>query len=159
MNAKQIYPDCIRDELPFIPPYDYSPILDELGKNILQVDDDDYQGDSRVLLRQSTPPAWDPPLYGILIFGWGSCSGCDALQACNSYEDLDALIDQMRAKVIWGTKPQTIAFLKGHDWEGDYTNTDGNTARFVNAAIALLDDEAKHPITVSKTAAKINPRT
>ena len=64
---------------------DYRPMIDSFGYEILlQVDDKDYQGDSRLLFR-------DVSRYGILIFGWGSCSGCDSLQACESLEDVEKL--------------------------------------------------------------------
>ena len=59
--------------------YDYQPMLNAFGKVAIQVDDDAYQGDSRLLYDENGK-------IGVLIFGWGSCSGCDALQACGSLE-------------------------------------------------------------------------
>lgn len=56
--------------------WDYKPIVNSFGKIIIQVNDGDYQEDSYILLE-------DDGRYGYLSFGWGSCSGCDALQACS----------------------------------------------------------------------------
>lgn len=58
---------------------------------LLDEHDDDYQGDSFYLLRDADGR------YGYLVFGWGSCSGCDAFAASSddvwSGEDPSALID------------------------------------------------------------------
>ena len=48
---------------------DYQPLLESFEYDILlQIDDNDYQGDSRLLFK-------DGDRFGILTFGWGSCSG------------------------------------------------------------------------------------
>ncbi len=91
MGAREMYPDY---EEPFYGPGSYQPILDSFGKIVVQVDDDDYQGDSRVVYK-------DGDSYGMLVFGWGSCSGCDALQACTTFSDIDELIDQLKNDIKW----------------------------------------------------------
>ena len=69
-DIRSIYPGL---EEPFYGPGDYSPILLSFDAEIvLAADDQDYQGDSYVLYRRGDS-------FGVLIFGWGSCSGCDAL--------------------------------------------------------------------------------
>lgn len=73
---------------------DYSPIIDSFGDVVVRVDDDDYYGDSFVLLRKNDQ-------YGFLCFGWGSCSGCDALQGCETVEQLDELINELRESINW----------------------------------------------------------
>lgn len=72
----------------------YQTIIDNIGEALVQVDDDDYQGDTRVLLKKDN-------VFGLLIFGWGSCSGCDALEACESIEDLQKLMDDLYNSVKW----------------------------------------------------------
>lgn len=72
----------------------YIPIVRLFGIPLVVVSDNDYQGDTRVLLR-------DGNRYGVLVIGFGSCSGCDALQACTTFEDVDRLIDDLEADVHW----------------------------------------------------------
>ena len=74
----------------------YEPIIKYLGKSVVEVRDDDYQGDTRVLLFDANKNR-----YGFLVFGWGSCSGCDALQACENYSDIAELIEGFEKKVRW----------------------------------------------------------
>ena len=93
----------------------YDPMLESMGYEIkVQVDDCDYQGDSRLLLK-------DGERYGILIFGWGSCSGCDALQACESIEEVGELRDELNDDIRWfNSKQEAVQFFKEHDWRGDW---------------------------------------
>lgn len=75
--------------------WDYSPILDNVeGEIVLHIKDDDYQGDSFVLYKKDDK-------FGYLTFGWGSCSGCDALQACNTYEEIQELMDSLYNSIQW----------------------------------------------------------
>ena len=69
--AIKLYPG-IKDSFMF-GPSDYQPIINHIGKVLVQEDDEDYQGDTFVLLEKDSK-------YGFLNIGWGSCSGCDAVQ-------------------------------------------------------------------------------
>ena len=76
--------------------YDYQPIVDAFGKVIIQKDDDDYQGDSYIVYK------FEDNRYGVLIFGWGSCSGCDALHACGGNRDeIQDLINSLYNSIIY----------------------------------------------------------
>jgi hypothetical protein len=110
---------------------DYLPLLQSFGPIIIKVDDDDYQGDSRVLYK-----GYDDK-FGVLVFGFGSCSGCDALQACDSYDDLEQLRLQLESSIKWGIVSETLEYLIGHDWDVDATYG-RETAAFVSAATAYL---------------------
>lgn len=111
-------------------PSDYDPLIHSFGEVLIKVDDGDYQGDSRVLLSKDGR-------FGILIFGWGSCSGCDALQACSGISDINDLRERLLASIRWGTKDETLQHLQTHDWEGDFSNSE-ETRRFVLESIAFL---------------------
>jgi hypothetical protein len=74
--------------------YDYTPIVNSFGEVVVQVDDDDYQGDTRVLLKRDGR-------YGFLVFGWGSCCGCDALQGCESEQEVNELIERLENDIKW----------------------------------------------------------
>ena len=128
MKANQLYPEYKGG----YGPGSYQPIIDDLGSILLQVDDEDYQGDSRVLIQKDEK-------YGILIFGWGSCSGCDALQACESVSELDELIEQIQSSVKWfDNSAECLHYFQNHDWQGDYSWHREETKKFINEAVDKL---------------------
>ena len=71
-----------------------TPIIDLFVEVAVRVDDSDYQGDTRVLLKKDEK-------WGFLVIGWGSCSGCDALQGCGSYKEIGELIGQLDNDIQW----------------------------------------------------------
>ena len=74
---------------------DYNPMLQSFGYKILvQKDQKSYSGDSWLLFK-------DNARYGYLCFGWGSCSGCDALQACKTLEEVDELRHSIHNSIQW----------------------------------------------------------
>jgi hypothetical protein len=111
---------------------DYQPILNSIGEIVIQVDDNDYQGDSRVLYKAGEA-------YGWLQFGWGSCSGCDWLQGCSSWEGVQELADSLENDVQWfGSAFDALAFFREHDWEGDYSWNAAEQHEFVKRCIDYL---------------------
>lgn len=74
--------------------YDYQPMLDEFGEILIQVDEEAYSGDSFLIYKNDNK-------YGLLVFGWGSCSGCDALQACDTIDEVQELMDGLYNDIIW----------------------------------------------------------
>lgn len=128
INAKELYPEYWKEEQEngdFYGPYDYQPIIDSLGNVLVQVDDADYQGDTRVLYESNGK-------YGYLVFGWGSCSGCDALQACDNMQDIQNLIEDLQNSIKWF---DTLSDLKTHfgnkDWELDWSYHVDETKDFI----------------------------
>jgi hypothetical protein len=132
--VKRLY-DCDDDSRPSMIS-DYGPLLNALrGQIIIKIDDHDYQGDSYLLYN-----GYDGNNhYGILIFGWGSCSGCDALLSCDTWEEVETLRKHLEASVKWGTKAETLAYLKDHDWQGDALGRSAECEAFRAAAIAYLE--------------------
>jgi hypothetical protein len=123
IDAKTLFPDTSRF-------YGYQPIIDALGTAVVQVDDDDYQGDTRVIFKKGKE-------YGYLKFGWGSCSGCDALQACDSIEEVQKLVDELQEQVKWFDSLEELQkFFRTHDWEGDFGFGD-EQVRFIDQVKAL----------------------
>lgn len=126
--VKSLYPECMQrepwedddDPIYFKSPTDYQPLLTSFGYEILlQVDDQGYSGDSRLLYRSRSSDGKER--FGILIFGWGSCSGCDALQACDSYEDIERLRANTGNQIRWfDSAEEALEWVRFHDWEGDY---------------------------------------
>jgi hypothetical protein len=132
----EVYPDEAKEEAErgeFYGPSDYTPLIDSMGyETLLQVDDYDYQGDSRLLLA-------DGQRRGILIFGWGSCSGCDSLQACNHMADIEALRNRLHSDIKWFDNPtECLLYVNTHDWAGDHSWHDDETKDFVARCKTLL---------------------
>lgn len=114
-------------------PSDYSHIINWIGKPLLEASDDDCQGDTFAVVEKDGQ-------FGYLQFGWGSCSGCDALQACDTQEEVADLAEHMRSSVVWRTKTELRDWFISHDWAGDFSS--GRTRdQFVIDAIKLLSQE------------------
>ncbi len=124
----ELYPEYSETEKNcgyFYGAYDYQPMLDQFGNILVQVDDDEYQGDSRVLYKSEKG-------YGWLQFGWGSCSGCDALRACESMAEVQSLMDELYQSIKWFADAKScLQFFIEHDWEGDYSWNSSEQKEFV----------------------------
>lgn len=102
----------------------YEDIVDSWGFEVMSIDQTgSYQGDYEVLLRDTDGK------FGILVFGYGSCSGCDALEAaswsCHGDEDdwseVEALRDSLLEGIEWFVSDEdALAWLTteadGNDW-------------------------------------------
>lgn len=98
----------------------YDGLVSAFGQRVLvAVDDDDWQGDSYRLIADGDEPGQK---YGLLIFGWGSCSGCDALEACESIKDLQDLADSLQDQIKWFSNKESLRqYMQEHDWKGDWS--------------------------------------
>lgn len=105
-RARRLYPrEESEDGAYWYGPYDYQPIIDSFGTVLAQADDDDYQGDSHALIEKDGR-------FGVLTFGWGSCSGCDALQATANYREIEELIVQIENGIRWfDTLAEAMAYV------------------------------------------------
>lgn len=74
--------------------HDYTPMIDLFGHVLVRVDDQDYEGDTRLAYYKDNK-------YGYLNIGWGSCSGCDALQACDNHEQVAELMKSLENNIRW----------------------------------------------------------
>lgn len=105
--------------------YGYQPLLNSFGKIVIQIEDNDWQGDSRILYKDGRKK------IGFLMFGWGSCSGCDEFYGCNTFEEAEEFSNELESKIIWfENKKEALKWFRTHDWEGDHTNNDKNTELF-----------------------------
>lgn len=110
---------------------DYQPMLNSFGKILIQVDDDDYQGDSRLIYEKDGK-------YGYLQFGWGSCSGCDALQACDDLNDVQELMDSLNDRIKWfDSLDELQLYFKEKDWSLEYSWKQEEQKMFVNEVVNL----------------------
>lgn len=144
-NVKELWPELEETDYgrlsgaPF-----YREIIGSFGyEELIEVSDDAYQGDSRYLLKNGNKIGW-------LRFGWGSCGGCDALQGCETIQDLQELYDHLYNSIRWfDTKEEALDFFKNHDWRGDYSGyswdkeEECEEKRFVRLCIELLSPTDK----------------
>lgn len=136
-TARELYPYALKDDewgdKCFLIIKDYQPILDSFGEILLQIDDNGYQGDSRVLYKL-------PNEIGILQFGWGSCSGCDALMDCDSYEEVDEFIQHLHSRILrYPSLQEAIEYFstkRFHD--GTLYDSSGNARVFFRQARQIL---------------------
>lgn len=112
----------------------YADLYKAFGEVLADVDIGQYQGDTLVLLKG------EDGRLGYLSFGWGSCSVCDALQACNTTEDIDELQQELWDSIKWHDTPASMLdWLKTHDWGGDWSWFGGESKEFVDTAIAAVE--------------------
>lgn len=64
-------------------------------------EDGDYQGSSHALIRKNDSWAY-------LTFSWGSCSFCDALQSCESVQELEDLAASLESSCRWFNSPRKV---------------------------------------------------
>ena len=128
---EEVYPE--ENEGPYFCISDYSLLLESFGYEILiQVDDDDYQCQSRLLFR-------DKSKYGLLIFGWGSCSGCDSLQACGSFTEVDELRQLLANDIHWENSNKAMRiWIDNKDWELEYSWHMDETKEFLDQCQVYL---------------------
>lgn len=105
--------------------YNYNNLIDSFELDeVFEVEDDDYQGSSYYLFRNEDK-------YGILIFGWGSCSGCDALEGIQSdnwkdstklVEELTEFRDDLYSSITWRSRDEMVLYVLekdfGLEWYG-----------------------------------------
>lgn len=92
--------------------------------------DEGYSGDSFYLLK-------DGNRYGICRFGWGSCSGCDALHACTTRKDFYDLRDSLHNDIIWyESKEALLLYIHTKDWSTEWNPQTHKT--FINKITEVL---------------------
>jgi hypothetical protein len=128
MDVREMYPDL--GEEPFYGPGDYGSLLASLGPIAVRTDQNDYQGYSWVLYD------FGGDSVGFLRFGWGSCSGCDALQACSTYREIEELRDSLESSIRRESRDGMIAYLRTIDPSVSWNAED--EGRFVAEALAYL---------------------
>lgn len=95
----------------------------------------DYQGDHLYLLR-------DNDQYGLLTVGYGSCSGCDALEGCDTHEEVENLRASMHSSIQWKSADETRDYLLTLDCAAKFYGEDTDALAFVNQSLSLIGPPA-----------------
>lgn len=127
----EVYPDDFTEGNDVV--YDYQPLLKSFQYEILiQEEENSYQGDTFVLFL-------DNDRLGVLCFGWGSCSGCDALQSCRNHNQIEELRNQLHNDIRWFSDLEQLnIFLNDFDHTGQFYGNLSLWTLFHNKCQALL---------------------
>lgn len=96
-----------------------------------------YQGDHTVLLR-------DGDRWGWIVIGYGSCSGCDALEAAADWgdpywnDDVVRLAESAREGVRWGSATELADYLESNLQENDWYYYEDGYKDHVATTVARL---------------------
>jgi len=93
-----------------------------------------YQGDHLFLVKKGDE-------YARIVTGYGTCSGCDALYGCESWNELVKLVLEIRDGAIWHDKAGMIEDLHKHDAEGSWYGAKqiASWNAFKRKALAILE--------------------
>jgi hypothetical protein len=78
----------------FYPEESYYELVEKNADVLIEHTLGSYQGDMLFLLRNGDQ-------FGFLVVGYGSCSGCDSLEACESQEAVDSLAERIYDGIKW----------------------------------------------------------
>jgi hypothetical protein len=84
-----------------------------------------YQGDILMVVSKNYK-------FGVLSTGYGSCSGCDSLQACNDNSDRAELAIKLYDKIIWKEPDEITDYLQNKDWEAEYYGGQEDLPEFID---------------------------
>ena len=122
--------------------YYYPPTYHEgfksLGFEILEwVTFGTYQGDYAVILKEDDT-------LGFVVIGYGSCSGCDALEACNSNEEYRELMHSVIQSIYWGTQEELLSKINDKYDDNNWYRYDDDFSQNKSKLIeALIKGEQK----------------
>lgn len=92
----------------FLPEDSYDSLVASAGTIIKYWNIGDWQGDYVYLLRNGDR-------FGFTVVAYGSCSYCDALEGCDSQEEVDELKESIVNGIFWGTAEEVEAYAIKED--------------------------------------------
>ena len=115
--------------------YSYSDLVDSMEVATLHSQSfGSYQGDTLAIVHEGNR-------FGLLEYGWGSCSGCDALESCDgNVAELTEMRDRMYNGIQWyDTATELGDYLQNHDWQGSFwSSTLDEVLEFVAQSVTIL---------------------
>ena len=137
LNTQRIYPKEYQfwKETNILDLHDYRPVVNSFGQVLFTLGDDiyggtSYGGDTFALY-------YNYGEWGSLEFGWGSCSVCDALQGCSTWEEVEEIYTSLQNKILRFYKTKDILnYFMNHDWHGEWLSS--TKELFINCVIKIL---------------------
>lgn len=86
--------------------FSYDPLVEALGESVVQVSSDDYQGITRILLKERVGGR-----YCLYDYEWGSCSGCDFAQGCSTVEEFLEYANDAAESIQWKSVQEILSEL------------------------------------------------
>lgn len=130
VDVRKLYPD--ENECGWFCVCDYDPMVEAFGNVAIKEDVGSYQGDTLVLYDNDGR-------IGFLVFGWGSCTVCDALQACDNMDEVQKLCDELQRDIKWfNSKDEALKWVKGKDWETEWYWHHFDAQEFIKKVIDYL---------------------
>lgn len=115
--------------------YNYYMLIDSFDLDeLIEVEDDDYQGSSYYLFR-------DGDKYGILVFGWGSCGGCDTLDSIHDenwknptklLEEVIDFRDGLYDSITWRSRDEMILYILDKDFDLEWYGHSEGGRKFIS---------------------------
>ncbi len=135
-RAHSLYPDVDWDGSVYVS--GYGPMVEAMGDVLLWVTTGSYQGDFHVLVRG---PGGD---FGYISIGYGSCAGCDALQGCNTAEQIGQLAESIQLGIYWEVDAAAMQkWLLERDWQVQWMYSDFDEFKeFLRKALKIVDTAA-----------------
>lgn len=101
-------------------------------EEVLRVDEVDYQGSSWVIVKQGDR-------YGLLVYGWGLCSGCDAAAAARTKAAAEELRDDLWSGIVWRESAAELAdYIETEDKDLKWYGNCREYPRFRSDALRML---------------------
>lgn len=109
-------------------------VLWDIGDVLVLDWDEGRGGDGRAVLRRQGR-------FGFVVIGWGSCGGCDALQLCRSYREIEGVIRSVENSIRWFDSLGELQRYVADDGERQCSHYfhNPNWRRFRDAAAALSE--------------------
>ena len=98
------------------PDLDYENLVKSMGLEIEAYECcGSYQGDYVMLVKEGER-------RGLLVFAYGSCSGCDSLQACGCMDDVEYLRTNLYSSIAWFASREEFdaiskKWIADNDWK------------------------------------------
>lgn len=109
----------------------YKDIAKLFGHVLVEVVGGSYQGDMWFLIENRGK-------YGFLNVGYGSCSGCDALQACSSFDEANVLIESMENGIQWfNSLKEAQDYISNEDRKTSYFYYEQEWPEFVKKVLEV----------------------
>lgn len=117
---------------------DYSKLLELMDYEVLfEKSCGSYQGDLVFLLKHPEKG------FGFTVVGYGSCSGCDALEACDSVSDVHDLMQTLDNHITWReSKIELAGFLAIRDKANHWHWNDDEVNAAADEIVDILSGEA-----------------